>query len=175
MTPRILIVGGSETGKSLLAKKVALELIKTDLYITVYDPVLADDWPEDAFVSDDEVAFWEEVNAVHEGGHNQAVFVDEADTILSISHKHNHWLLTRGRHYGIEPFVITQRPVLVAPTIRALCNELYCFRVSAADAKLLSDDFAHPDILAATELGQGEFLRCFWKDKRKIVDKGRIF
>ena len=174
MTPRVFIVGASETGKSLLAKSVAREMDARGEIVTVYDPVLSD-WSENAFVTDNPDLFFEELAKVHSGGNPQLVFIDEADTLLSISEKQNHWMLTRGRHYGFTTYVITQRPALVAPTIRAMCNELFCFQISKDDAKLLAGDFAHEGILQAPELRQGEFLHCYWRDKNKVVDKGRIF
>ena len=174
MTPRILIVGSSETGKSLLAKSIAREMESRGIIVTVYDPVMSE-WSEHAFVTHDEAAFLEELKSNYESGEPQAVFIDEADTLLSISHKHNHWILTRGRHFGLHPYVITQRPALVAPTVRSQCNELYCYRVSKDDAILLADDFAHEGIKDATELNQGEYIHCYWRDKKKVVDKGKIF
>jgi len=173
-TPRILIVGASETGKSLLAKSIARDMEKRNIAVTVYDPLVSE-WSPESFVSDDEVKFFVEIDKTYKEGLKQAVFVDEADTLLSIAHKHNHWLLTRGRHYAIMPHVITQRPALVAPTVRGMCNQLFVFRTSKEDAKLLASDFAHDGILEAPTLNQGEFLHCYWKDRQKVVDKGRIF
>lgn len=173
-TPRILIVGASETGKSLLAKSIARDLESKGLRVTVFDPVLSV-WSEKAEVTEAESEFFVLLSDAHAAGYKQAVFVDEADTLLSIAHKQNHWLLTRGRHYGLMVHVITQRPALVAPTVRGMCNQLFLFRSSKDDAKLLAQDFAHDGLLTAPELKQGEFLRCYWKDKTKTVDKGRIF
>lgn len=173
-TPRILIVGTGESGKSLLAKTMAKHFESGGYRVTVYDPIETE-WSENAFVTSDINEFFEHVQDVGASGELQAVFVDEADTILSISDKANHWLLTRGRHMNITSIVITQRPKLVAPTVRTQCNELYCFKVARDDAKCVSEDFAHEDLMQAPDLIQGEYLRCYWKDKNKTVDKGRIF
>jgi DNA helicase HerA-like ATPase len=173
-TPRIFIVGTSESGKSLLAKSVAVEAEKHGEIITVYDPVLSE-WSENAFVTCDPTEFFEEIEKVYKSGKRQKVFIDEADTLMAIGDKQNHWLLTRGRHYGLEPFLITQRPALVAPTVRTQCNQAFVFQLSKDDARLMSDDFAHDDLLQAPSLLQGEFLHVRWQDKKRVVDKGRVF
>lgn len=174
LTPRILIVGTGESGKSLLAKSMAAHYEKSGLAVTVFDPIMTE-WSADAFVTFDEPEFFEEIQKSYNEELTQAVFVDEADTLFSIGQKENFWLLTRGRHFKLYMHVITQRPALVAPTIRSQCNELYVFRVSKADAKLLAEDFAHEGVLEATELQQGEYLHVYWKDKKKALDKGKIF
>jgi hypothetical protein len=173
-TPRLLIVGASETGKSLLSKSIARELEKRGYAVTVYDPVLSE-WTNEATVTANAEEFFLDLADKYDDGQKQAVFIDEADTLLNIGMRENHWIMTRGRHYLLSPHVITQRPALVAPTVRGMCNELYCFRTSKADAKLLSEDFSHEGLLAAPDLMQGEFLHCYWKDKIKTLDKSRIF
>lgn len=174
VTPRILIVGCSESGKSTLAKAMARNLEKRGVTVTVYDPINSE-WSPEAFVTYDQKEFFEEVKQSHASGEKQVAFMDEADTLLSVADKQNHWILTRGRHYAIMPVPITQRPALVAPTVRGQCNELYCFAVSKPDAKLLAEDFAHDGLLAAPSLNQGEYLHCHWVNKQKVVDKGKIF
>ena len=195
-TPRVLIVGSGESGKSLLAKSIANDMEKRGMAVTVYDPINTE-WSPNAFVTFNEEEFFEEIEKSYQEGRKQAVFVDEADTLLSIGQKENFWLLTRGRHFGLSTYVITQRPALVAPSARNQCNELFCFRVSESDATLLNDDFvpgnkpvvpvatkpgekpivqvAGYNLLDAPNLLQGEYLRCYWKDKHKALDKGRIF
>lgn len=173
-TPRLLIVGASETGKTTLAKMIARELEKRTFAVTVYDPLISE-WSPDALVSGDEEEFFSDLDAQYQAGKRQAVFIDEADTILSVAHRRNFWVLTRGRHFLLSPHVITQRPALVAPTIRGQCNQAYVFQVSTADAKLLADDFACEGLRDAPNLQQGEYLHVHWKNKIKTLDRGRIF
>jgi hypothetical protein len=174
VVPRVFIVGTGESGKTLLAKSIAADLDRKGYFVTVYDPMLSD-WGEAAFVTDDIMLFMEEMIRIHDAHEKQAIFIDEADGALSIGDKQNHWLLTRGRHYVNAIYVITQRPALVSPTIRTQCNELYCFKVARDDARKLSEDFAHDGITAAPELVQGEYLHCYWHEKKKALDKGKVF
>jgi hypothetical protein len=174
-TPRILIVGTGESGKTLMAKATACEMEKRGLYVLVFDPIDDEGWPEHCFQTSSLAALFEEIEASAGEGKERVLFIDEASEAMSIGQKENHWLATRGRHYFSLIVFITQRPALIAPTVRNLCNEIYCFTVSPADAKLLADDFNHDGLLEASTLGQGEFLHVYWKDKKRVCEKGRVF
>lgn len=95
--------------------------------------------------------------------------------MLTMAHRDNWWLFTRGRHFGIEACAITQRPTLIAPTVRGMCNDVFVFKVSKSDAQMLANDYAAQGLENASELDQGEFLRSSWKNKKKSVDKLKIF
>lgn len=172
--PHKLIVGGSGTGKSTLAKLMESEAVKLGILSVVYDPTLSPDWAtENVFC--DEYEFFECLAKEHKKGCPILAMVDEADTLLSMSHRHNWWLFMRGRHFGIEAVAITQRPTNVAPSIRGNCSELFAFRIPRSDALALADDFAADGIAKAATLSQGEFLKCYWKDRKKVVDRFRVF
>lgn len=174
-TPRQLIVGMGESGKTLLAKRFAAGYEKAGYSGLIYDPIEDGGWPESFFATSDEELFFEEIAATSDEGKRRVLFVDEAHELLSIGQKENHWLATKGRHHFSAIAFITQRPTLISPTIRTQCNTLFCFNVSADDAKMLANDFAHEGILEAPKLLQGQFLICQWRDGKKTVDTGRIF
>lgn len=172
--PHKLIVGGTETGKSTLARSMEADAFKRGIVPVIYDPTLNPAWKSE-LVTDDEYEFFFMLNAQFEKGGSILAIVDEADTIMSMSHRHNWWLFMRGRHYGIEAIAITQRPTNIAPSVRGNTSELFAFRIPKSDALALADDFAADGINKAAELAQGEFLRAYWKDRKKVVDKHRVF
>jgi hypothetical protein len=174
-TPRIFIVGTGESGKTLMAKSIATDMSKRGMSAIVFDPIDDEGWPEDCFQTSSEAELFDEIADTNDEGKNRVLFIDEASELLSIGQKENHWLATRGRHYFSLIVFITQRPALVAPTVRNLCNECFVFAVSPADAKLLADDYNHQDLLNAPALVQGEYLHVVWKDKKRICEKGKIF
>lgn len=169
-----LIVGGTETGKSTLARGMESDAVKRGILPVIYDPTLNPAW-ESEWVTSDEGEFLEMLRAAHTEKRAILAVIDEADTILSMSHRHNWWIFMRGRHFGIEAIAITQRPTNIAPSIRGNASELFAFRIPKSDALALADDFAAEGIAKAAELAQGEFLRAYWKDRKKIVDKYRVF
>jgi DNA helicase HerA-like ATPase len=174
-TPRIFIVGTGESGKTLMAKSIAADMSRRGLIVIIFDPIDDEGWPDDSFQTASEAELFEEIAATDSDGKSRVLFVDEASELMSIGQKENHWLATRGRHYFSTIVFITQRPALVAPTVRNLCNELFCFAVSPADAKLLADDFNSEALVGASALQQGQFLHVYWKDKKRVCEPGKMF
>lgn len=168
-----LVVGQTLSGKSTLVKAMASEAVKRGLVLVVYDPTLSPDW-ETELVTDDEETFYDMLKAIHAEGAQAMVVVDEADTILGMSHRHNWWLFQRGRHFGFECVAITQRPQLVAPSIRCNAPELFIFQSGKNDAAFLGEDYG-VDLSSAPELVQGSFLWAHWREGKKVVDKRKIF
>lgn len=170
----MLIVGTTESGKSRLAKKIcATRCASPDfdgVAHLVLDPMGAD-WGEEVEV----VATFDELHAAIIDYHAQkipcCVYVDEADIYLSMSHRANWWLLSRGRHYGLSVTVITQRPAMVAPSVRGMCSTLHAFSVSESDAKMLANDFALRDLATClVSQRQGAWHHVRWVDGQKKVD-----
>lgn len=169
-----LIVGQTLSGKSTLARSMANAAIREGLVVVVYDPTLSPDWGTD-LVTDDEEYFFQMLEIVHAEGHSALVIVDEADTLLSMAHRHNWWLFMRGRHFGFELVAVTQRPTNIAPSVRGNAPELYVFQLGNSDATMLEQDYGAQGISAAPELRQGEFLAAKWVDGKKTVEKFRVF
>lgn len=157
-----LIVGVTESGKTTLAREIARELATKKQNVIVYDPVgtatKGGGWPKEAKVFTEEAEFWKYINR-DDVGHAH-VFVDEAGDMFNMSKPGNHWLLSRGRHYGFFVFMICQRPTMIAPTTRTQASTCYMFRLATTDAKAICADWGHdwplPDPMQ-TE-GNGEFI-----------------
>lgn len=169
-----LIVGGTLTGKTTIARKIAAQYEERGIVSTVYDP-LSHDWPEGAIITTTPEDFFAVIHARNADGQRQLCITDEADTVFSQSDRDRFWIAVRGRHYGIENIFCTQRPTMIAPTVRTQCAELFCFRVSASDAAMLSQDFADERLREAVNLDQGEFLYSRWEGGKKVLDKFRAF
>ena len=169
-----LITGQTLSGKSTLARAIVADASARHIVPVIYDPTLSPDWKSD-FVTDDYAEFVSNLSECARAGLPIFAVVDEADTVLSQGDRDNWWLFTRGRHFGIEACAITQRPQLVAPTVRGQCADVFVFHLGKNDASFLSEDVAAPDIQGAPTLRQGEFYRVGWRDGRRITDKLKIF
>lgn len=169
-----LIVGQTLSGKSTLARAMVKDAINRGIQPCIYDPTMSNEWGTE-FVTCESHIFFDWLRNFHASGFPVVAVIDEAETLLSQSDRQNWWLFTRGRHFAFECIAITQRPTLVAPTVRGNCAELYCFYINKKDAVDLSNDFGAPDVEKAPELKQGEFYRAMWIDKIKKVDKLKVF
>ena len=172
--PHRLIVGGTMTGKTTLAKQLVTEAATRGLIATVHDPLMSD-WPGGAIVLHDADEYYAVLLARIKAGQRQLNVCDEADLVYSHAERDRYWVATRGRHYGLENIFITQRPQMLAPTIRTQCTELFCFRVAESDAALLSQDFSDTRIKSVSELQQGEYFYSRWVDGKKTLDKYTAF
>lgn len=156
-----LICGVTMSGKTTLARMIARHLGKQKQKIVVYDPMGTDTagggWGETAIVFDEIEPFLQYLESDECGAAH--VFVDEADLVFSLDQKENHWLLRRGRHFGLTIYCITQRPVLVAPSVRSMCHRAYVFRLVQDDIKRVAADYGF-DQAHTINLDAGEFL-CF--------------
>lgn len=75
------------------------------------------------------------------GGYtNCDVFIDEAADCLSQKHGDNWWLLTKGRHLGHQVFFASQRPLMVAPSVRAQASSIYIYRLARDDLRQVLSD-----------------------------------
>jgi DNA helicase HerA-like ATPase len=172
-----LIIGVTQSGKTTLAHSMAKEFARKGQAVIVFDPLgtptAANSWPESAIVFNDKAPFLaymarEDVSHAH-------VFIDEAYEIFRHGDPDNYWLLTRGRHYGFQCFLISQRPTMLPPSVRTQCGVAFMFRLAKHDAKEICADFGHdyPAILETshiTEEGSNEPE----SDKKVIkpLDKG---
>jgi hypothetical protein len=163
-----LIVGATETGKTRLAKLIAQKRMESEAFLIPTRQLALDGlgsgWCEGVEVVTEWTEFHKAVIRNHSQGYATACYVDEADMHLSMSDRDHWWALTRGRHFGMDVTVITQRPALVAPTVRGQCATLHCFRVSDSDAQLLAADFAADAMRdMVTKLKQGEWCAVEWE------------
>ena len=161
------------SGKSTLARLMMKPYLNQKIGVAVYSPVEpAAAWDERAHVFPD---FYEYLTFVRKMKNGGLLLVDEADTVLSQGDRSNWWIGTRSRHFGFRALILTQRPTLVAPTVRGQCGECYAFNLANEDAKQLVRDYNAPGLIDAPKLKQGQFLRAHWQDGQKIVTPGRVF
>lgn len=156
------IYGITLSGKSHFAKDTARAAGKRETRCVALDP-MGSEWPDNVRVCTDwDADFLAALQELSEGG-GGLVFVDEADIFLSQSARHNWWLVTRGRHFGFKVYVISQRPALVAPTVRTQCESVYMYRLSENDAKMIADECADKKVgETVPKLKQGTMAYAHW-------------
>lgn len=168
-----VIYGQTLSGKSTLAKAMVKAAIKKGIVPVIYDPTLAN-WDSE-FITDDFNVFVSYLKMVYEKGHKIFAIIDEADTCLSMAHRQNWWIFTRGRHFGIEACAITQRPQLIAPSIRGNAPEMFVFHLGKNDSNFLAEDISAPRLVECPNLVQGSFYSVGWKDRKRICQANKIF
>ena len=125
----------------------------------VYDPLgtatAGGDWGEGAIIHQDIDPF---LDMMYDPKFiDSMIFVDEAHHIFNHENKEHLWLLTEGRHHGMNFNLITQRPTKVHPDARSNCGTCYMFRLAFDDAKNVGNDFGHSAI-HKINLDKGDFL-----------------
>lgn len=169
-----LICGVTMSGKTTLARVISRAVSAKGQKVVVYDPMGTDTagggWGEGAVIFDEIEPFLQYLESDECGAAH--VFVDEADLVFSLDQKENHWLLRRGRHYGLTIYCITQRPVLVAPSVRSMCARAYVFRLVQDDIKRVAADYGFDDA-HKINLDTGDFL-CFTAGTAEMK-RGNVF
>lgn len=166
--PHTLILGITETGKTTLAYRLANTYKQKGTEVLVLDPLLSSRWAAD-FITDDAEKFLRIVFAKRKC----ALFVDEAGDMLDKYDSTMNKLATFSRHYGHNAHFICQRAIMVSPTIRAQCTNLFLFKQHRQDAEILARDFVSDDLLQATKLLKGEFLSKIGVDG--IINRSKLF
>jgi hypothetical protein len=153
-----LYTGVTQSGKTTLARSIARELSKKGRVI-VYDPLgtetIGGAWGEKSEVYENLEDFLTVVYSPETVSAN--IFIDEAHHVFAHADKSNLWMLTQGRHYGMQLHLITQRPTKVHPDARTNCGRCYMFRLAYDDARSIGLDYGFSDIHKLT-LDKGDFL-----------------
>ena len=151
--PHVLILGMTTSGKTTLAKRLAIAYKKQRINVLVLDPLNDPGWSA-SYISRNKSEFLAEVKARRKC----AVFVDESGLMIGRYADEMQWLATTARHWGHRCHFISQRAMQLDKTVRDQCEKVFLFRVSFNDAKLLSEEFADNDILQAAKLERFEYL-----------------
>ena len=154
----ILFLGVTMSGKTTAARMYSRAFCKARIPVVVFDPVgsatKGGDWGDGAKVYQNADEFQE---LIHGGKLEPCkMFIDEASAIFGHEQRENFWLAERGRHYGIQLFTITQRPMRVHPSVRDQHAEAYVFRLKSADIANVGADFGYD--LRDENLDAGDYL-----------------
>lgn len=87
-----------------------------------------------------------------------ALFIDESGQTIGRYAPEMEWLATQSRKWGHKAHFITQRASQISPTLRNQCTNLFLFKQSPTDSKILACDFVADELKNAHKLKQGEYL-----------------
>lgn len=148
-----LIVGTTGCGKSTLAKKLSAGLKKSGKGVLVFDPLLSRDWYAD-YITDNKDDFLD----LAKRSKNCVLFIDESVELGKFNASMD-WFATRARHWGHVSFFICQRVQQLNKTVRDQCANLYLFRVSYGDAKILAEEFVQDELIKSCNLQRFAFIK----------------
>lgn len=162
-----LIIGRTKSGKSALAKMLGSNLRASGYEVLAFNPIgergytRVDDFGCQAasWESDNPERFVSEVINRLSQKRKRFLIIDECHEFFSRGSDANTWLGTKGRHYGLNCILISQRGALINPTIRSQCGTLYLFMCSLTDAKFLADEYGNVKLARATTLKPKEFFK----------------
>jgi len=169
----IAFYGVTMSGKTTAARMYSRAFCRKRVPVVVFDPVgsatLGGDWGDGAVIyrSAEQFEDWVHSDKIHPC----KLFIDEASAIFGHDQKHNFWLAERGRHYGIQLFTITQRPMRIHPSVRDQHSECYMFRLRSNDTIQVGADYGHD--LREINLDAGEYIHLI--SGQKVYTKGRVF
>lgn len=169
----ILFLGVTMSGKTTAARMYSRAFCRAKIPVVVFDPVgsatLGGGWGDGAVIYQDADEFTDYLNS---GKLTPCkMFIDEASAIFGHENRHNFWVAERGRHYGIQLFTITQRPMRIHPSVRDQHAEAYVFRLKSADIAYVGADFGHD--LRDIQLDAGEYLHLI--SGQRAFTRGNVF
>lgn len=143
-----LIVGQTESGKTIASKMIGCAAIKDGYDCLVLDPVQDPEWYEILEAEPDKIGKYGFVTSdpwvfdkMLWTSKRCFCFVDESGENAGHYDKQFFPWATRSRHWGHSVFFIAQRFQMIAPTIRNQARYLVMFNQSSTDALLLSQEF----------------------------------
>lgn len=152
--------GVSMSGKTTLARLLARQLAEKGHAGAVYDPTLTGTlgggWPQNWPVFTDPDDFLDFIESDKCKGPIH-LFIDEADELFAHEMKWNNWIAKKGRHFGYFLHVLSQRPKMIAPTVRSQLHRCYMFRLACEDANEIGRDYGHSGI-DKISLDRGDFI-----------------
>ena len=150
MSQRILIVGVSASGKTTLANKLIADIT---LPVFIRDPMRSEWLKNDGFFETEHA-----LKNLLKNTPRSVVIIDEASDFFGLGQKDNHWIFTRGRHFGILPIAIAQRVRMLSPNVREQATDVYIFESSKEAAEIMAEAHNSSQILDCVDFSQGEFL-----------------
>jgi DNA helicase HerA-like ATPase len=145
------------SGKTTLMANLIQEYRKPrsgqSIKVIVYDPM-----HDPRLKADFNTASIEKFLAVCQDSQSCMCVVDESGEVIGRYDSEYFWLATRSRHYGHKMHFIAQRANQISKTVRDQCSQIFIFRQSKDDSKLLAAEFGDDLILDAANLQQGEYI-----------------
>lgn len=163
-----LILGITESGKTTLAKKLAGVYKAKNTPVLVLEPFKSSSWGAD-LITDDPAHFLKVVFS----NKSCAVFIDESGDMIGRYNKVMDKLATIARHYGHNSHFITQRAAQISTTIRDQCMNVFAFKQSYDDGKILASRYVDDLFLQVPNLRQGEYIAKIGFDGKSF--KSRLF
>jgi hypothetical protein len=162
-----MILGMTESGKTTLAKQLAVNLKQKGFKVIVLDPLSDPEWNADFQTDEPDVflnVFWESRQCM--------VFIDEAGEAVGQYDKVMQRTATKGRHWGHSCHYISQRGTMIARTVRDQCSNLFLFTSALEDSKTHAVEWNKPELKTASGLNQGEY---FHATRFGNLQKGKVF
>lgn len=150
-----LVLGITQSGKTTLAKRLAVDYRRRGFGVLVLDPLDDRGWVCDYRTDDPEKflpVFWR--------ARKCGVFIDEAGDVVGQYNKEMQKTATKGRHCGHSVHFLAQRGAQIAPNVRYNCERLVLFATSKKDAELHAEEWNKPELSRAYMLPQGHYLTC---------------
>lgn len=164
----VLILGITETGKTTLAFKIAAMHKARGRMVFVLDPDMRKDWNAD-FITDDPEKFLE----VCKLNQSAALFIDESGQTIGRYAGPMQWVATNSRKWGHKAHFISQRATQLDVLMRTQCSNIFLFKQSVRDSKILADEFVCPELINSCNLKKGEYLMKVGVDGE--IKKGRAW
>tara|TARA_R110000782_G_scaffold263592_1_gene356313 strand:- start:5401 stop:5898 length:498 start_codon:yes stop_codon:yes gene_type:complete len=162
-----LILGMTESGKTMFAKELARQFKARGIGVLVLDPLNDPEWQCDFITSDPQEfleVFWDSKSCM--------VFIDEAGDSVGRFNNEMRETSTKGRHWGHSVFYISQRATLINQTVRDQCGQLVLFNSSLEDCKIHANEWNRPELKSGNILAKGEYYQC---GRFTPLTKGRVF
>lgn len=156
-TGHVLIIGQTESGKSICGKKIAASYRSQSIKVCVLDPHMDPGWGAD-YITDDPAQFMALVRDPSRCT-SCSLFIDESGQMLDRYSDDCDWLTTQARHFGHCTHIIAQRAQQISRNVRAQCTTLFAFNVAPEDARTYASDFNCPELLKCPTLPQGHCIR----------------
>ncbi len=164
----VLILGITETGKTTLAFKIAAMQKQKGRPILVLDPDKRREWNADFITADPE-----EFLEVCKVNQSCALFIDESGQTIGRYAGSMQWVATNSRKWGHKAHFISQRATQIDVLMRTQCSNLFLFKQSVNDSKILAQEFVCPQLMEACNLKKGEYLAKVGVDG--VVTKSRAW
>jgi len=147
-----IIIGQTESGKTMLARRLALDYKAKGYKVLVLDSAF-NTWEGADYHTDDINDFI----SVCAKSRQCALFIDEAGEEVGTYQKAGNVIATKMRHLGHSAHFIAQRTKSINATVRQQCSRIAMFNVWRDDALEMAKEFNKKELADAHNLPQFEY------------------